>query len=244
MPDAVDWMPSDDPDLFKLARQGAYDTALRAFAKRMTGRDGYLALSGLALAGVGGAGQIIALSGGPVPGKCDTIHDPALKALGLALLRCETPAAEIMPPSALLPLLHLRLGLLARGLDMTHHHLMSRKSFGRPVLKHQLVRADFARVHARIQQCLGEVALLQQWQGMHEDGVRACADRHHQTITHASTMLNKLMGGHAFLLSGIVTLDHLSLVLASLYPALNRTIVRPSAIVDQPAENLRLEGVA
>jgi hypothetical protein len=244
MRDAVDWMASDEADLFELARQGAYDAALRTLAKQMTGQDGYLALSGLALIGVGGAAAIVSLSGGPVTGNHETINDPVLGALGLALARYEAQATEVTPLSALSPILHLRLGLLARSLDMTHFHLLSRRSFGQPVLKHQLVRADFARVHAQIQQCLGEVALLQEWPFVRDDSVRACVDRHHQTVTHASTMLNKLMGGQAFLLNGIAALDHLSLVLGSLYPASDRTAVRSDAMAGLPTGGLQLEGVA
>ncbi|WP_304166512.1 VfmB protein [Lonsdalea britannica] len=100
----------------------------------------------------------------------------------------------------------LRLGVVARMLDISYAHLNARSSFGQKTTRHQLIKASFASIYGEITQLLGQLSVRLE-QADYED-----LEQEHLAITHLSGQAEKLMGGHGYLLGNTHTLSHFSMM--------------------------------
>ncbi|HHQ4528786.1 TPA: hypothetical protein ACSP1Y_002566 [Aeromonas hydrophila] len=105
----------------------------------------------------------------------------------------------------------VRLGLVARTLDITYQHLNGRKSFGQKTTRHQLIKASFSDIYGDVTQ------LMYQLQFRLESEDHCELEIEHQAITRLSNQAEKLMGGHGFLMGATHTVSHLSMLLYSLF---------------------------
>lgn len=207
--------------LFETARFAAPCEALQCLTFFTAGIPGYLTVSRLALvSALDDAFAIVTPEAIAIESDVRTpIADRVLQALGLRLLKLEGAAAGTSDALLGLGSLILRLGLMARTLDITHRHLSPRTSFGQKVLKHQLVRAEFARAHGVMEQIRQECDLLAEpgRPSLQDTGVQYSILQHHKEIGALSADLSKLMGGHGYLLGNSNSLDYLSSLIRSLY---------------------------
>lgn len=199
--------------LFSLARQDETSVTLRALCWYVTGLDGYLVSNTHVLHDVTDDRPLVA------PFSCSAViriyqssQDIVLSHLGLCFSQvcamCESTPFTLKQGVAATA---VRLGLLARALDAALRHLESRKSFGKKILHHQLVKAHFSESHDLITRRCEELALIE-----------ACGEFsydpsvQHEISTHF-TNVSKLMGGHGFLLQGVNTIEHLASLIRAIY---------------------------
>ncbi|OSM95637.1 MULTISPECIES: acyl-CoA dehydrogenase family protein [Lonsdalea] len=195
--------------------------ALSQFTGLVTGTPGGLACHGIGLLpGDASArlyhpdGSAIALDG------CTAL--PTDRVLSFMNLR-KVAVMESLPAPHWLSLIAaaLRLGVIARMLDISYAHLNSRSSFGQKTTRHQLIKASFANIYGEIAQLQGQLSVRLE-QEDYED-----LEQEHLAITHLSGQAEKLMGGHGYLLGNTHTLSHFSMMV---YCVLGKTGSAPAAL--------------
>jgi hypothetical protein len=196
-----------------MARKDALGDALVAFGEAVTGAPGFLISNGFVLYQrdrgtplVGGDGSVID------PSHLVDCPDLVVDHLGLSI--GQVSAAEPDTFTASLAILAIRLGIVSRILDMAYVHLKDRVSFGQKTLSHQLVKATFADVHGAV------VRLSEQMRLRADQSLSVGLIDDHCVVSDFNSKSEKLMGGHGYLLTGTHSLSYLSMLLFSIYGAL------------------------
>jgi hypothetical protein len=199
-------------DLVRRARHDSLCDALAAFGEAVTGTSGFLICNGFAIYHCAPGASLVD-GDGAVIDSAEVVDcpDPVMDHLDLSIAK--TAAREPDSFKAALAILAIRLGILARILDMAHAHLKDRVSFGQKTLSHQLVKATFAEVHGAI------VRLSEQMRLRADRVLSAGLFDDHCVVTEFNNKAEKLMGGHGYLLSGTHSLSYLSMLLFSIYGA-------------------------
>lgn len=205
--------PLTADQLFSLARRAEVSVTLRALCRYVTGLDGYLVSNGLVLHAAADDRPLVSpYSGASDMGIDRTSEDIVLVHLGLRLSQvCGVTETGPFALHQAVAATTVRLGLLAQALDTAFRHLEPRQSFGRKVLHHQLVKAQFSASHEVITRRREELALIENnGDFAYDPGVQ------HEISTHF-TNVSKLMGGHGFLIQGINTIEYLASLIRALY---------------------------
>ncbi|KUI98763.1 acyl-CoA dehydrogenase family protein [Vibrio sp. MEBiC08052] len=177
----------------------------------MTGRHACLVSQGLTMFPAGASPELVNVQGETILASHCT-HLPQDRILRHLELETATVDAQNQSGEAIsFVVCALRLGLVARILDLSFNHLKDRKSFGQKTTRHQLVKASFSDIY-------GDVSLLkQQLHYRLDSGDLSTPDEEHRQITQLSNHAEKLMGGHGFLLGNSHTISHFSMLLYSLF---------------------------
>ncbi|NIZ12590.1 hypothetical protein [Phaeobacter sp. HF9A] len=197
---------------FQAARCLAPRSALQQACLALTGQEGYL------LAGTHAVhGTDAPLIDPDQPERAQEAQscgaDPALAAFGLGLSRVAARPATALSPELAQVFVALRLGLLARILDLSYRHLEPRQAFGQRLLHQPLIKAQFSKSGAFVSQVQEEL----------EQGGEIATTRLHDQIDQHGQQAAKLMGGHGFRAGEVNGLEYLSgLLRATLTPVAER----------------------
>ncbi|MBT9386230.1 hypothetical protein KM176_20335 [Pseudooceanicola sp. CBS1P-1] len=191
-----------------MARAAGPAPALELACEGLSGCPGYLAPGRHALHALDAALVDPACPDQP-PAILRTATDPALAAFGLRL-------SELAPCPPLAPLpecaqlaLALRLGLLARILDLAFRHLETREIFGQRATHLQLIKARFSAGGAFLARMETELSL----------GPVAAPGLLHDEIDRHTIQAAKLMGGHGYLEGSLHGLEYCSQMIRAVYGA-------------------------
>jgi hypothetical protein len=198
--------------LYRRARREPLCDALAAFGETVTGTTGFLICNGFAIHHSGSETSLVDGAGTLIDSTA-VIDCPDLVINHLDLSIGKVSAPEPDSFTTWLAMLGVRLGILARILDMAYAHLKDRVSFGQKTLSHQLVKATFAEVHGAI------VRLSEQMRLRADRALSLGLFDDHCVVTEFNSKAEKLMGGHGYLLTGTHSLSYLSMLLFSVYGA-------------------------
>ncbi|MFP1869470.1 acyl-CoA dehydrogenase family protein [Lonsdalea quercina] len=196
----------------KLAQAASYGRlldpvdALSRFTELVTGTPGGLACHGIGLLPVDASSCLYHPDGSAIPlDGCTQL--PADRVLSFMHLRKVAITGSRPAPHWLsLMTAALRLGVVARMLDISYTHLNQRTSFGQKTTRHPLIKASFASIYGEITQLQGQLSVRLE-QADFED-----LEQEHLAITQLSGQAEKLMGGHGYLLGNTHTLSHFSMM--------------------------------
>ncbi|MFP1793513.1 acyl-CoA dehydrogenase family protein [Lonsdalea quercina] len=180
--------------------------ALFHFTGLVTGTPGGLTCQGIGLLPGDASARLYDPDGADIPLN-DCTELPADRVLSFMHLRKVAVTGSRPAPHWLsLMTAALRLGVVARMLDISYAHLNQRISFGQKTTRHPLIKASFASIYGEITQ-LQEQLNVRVEQADFED-----LEQEHLAITQLGGQAEKLMGGHGYLLGNTHTLSHFSMM--------------------------------